>query len=149
MIRSLPCLFGCRRIDGGSNLGDIVRGEAPLACMFANSVLVRSDVNAVDFVLGHVAMQPLHLGAQVPENAARLLRNGLQLLGFEVPGAGNLALNYILGHSSSNNSSIFPARRIYHGPKDCRPVFRLAAILPWLPESFPSRSPKDRRYGSH
>src|SRR5215472_18108302 len=67
--------------------------------MFANSVLVRCDVDAVDFVLGYVAMQPLHLRAQVLENAARFLRDGLQLLVFEVSGAGNLALNYILGHS--------------------------------------------------
>src|SRR6516164_3993771 len=104
MARSSPLLLGRRRVDRGSNLGDIVRGEAALACMFANSVLVRGDVDAVDFVLGYIAVQPLHVRAQVLENAARFLRDGLQLLGFEVPGAGNLALNYILGHSPPTNS---------------------------------------------
>src|SRR5262249_20364487 len=74
------------------------------------------DVHTVDLVLGDVAVQPLDLGAELFEDTARFLGDGLQLLRLKVPGAGNLAFNHKLGHgvsvsvvTSKGNQCIMPA----------------------------------------
>src|SRR5580704_4495099 len=61
----------CRSgIDDCLDLGNAVSGEASLAGVFANHFLVGRVVDAVDFVIGNVAMDPLDGGAKVAQNAA-------------------------------------------------------------------------------
>src|SRR5690606_11147 len=63
-------LLGGRRIDHRRHLRHTVGGKATLLRMLANEVLVRRDVDTVDLVAGHVAVQPLHLGAELAEHPA-------------------------------------------------------------------------------
>ena len=56
--------------------------------MLLNRLLVRGDVDTVDLVLYHVAVEPLNLRAKLIEDAAGLLRNGPQLLRGEPPAPG-------------------------------------------------------------
>jgi len=65
--QDLACgALGCRRIDDPENLPYAVGGKAPQLRVFANHFLVWRDVNAVDLVLGYVALQPLDLGPKIP-----------------------------------------------------------------------------------
>ena len=57
--------FGGGWIDDGPDLGDAVGGKAALACVFAHHLLIGRDVDAIDFVVRHVAVQPLNLGPKV------------------------------------------------------------------------------------
>src|SRR5271165_5739114 len=83
------CLrFGGCGIDDRGDLGDAIRGEAALGGVFADQGLVGCDVDAVDFVLGHVAVDPLNLGTEFAQDAAGGLGDGLQLLWREFSGAG-------------------------------------------------------------
>ena len=52
---------------------DAVGREAPLHRMLANGYFVWSDVDAVNFVACHVAVQPLNLRSQMLEDAAGFL----------------------------------------------------------------------------
>src|SRR5215813_2313804 len=57
-------------IDGGLDLRDLVSGKAALLGMLADRLLIRSDVYAINLVLGDVTVHPLHLGTKFFENAA-------------------------------------------------------------------------------
>src|SRR5271165_1030537 len=80
--------FGDCGIDDRRDLGNSICGEAALAGVFPDQGLVRSDIDAVDFVLGHVAVDPLNLGTEFAQDAAGGLGDGLQLLWREFSGAG-------------------------------------------------------------
>ena len=69
--------FGGRRVDDVPHLRNAVRGEASLARVFAHHLFVGRDVDAVDLVVGDVALQPLNLGPEVAQHRAGLLRDGL------------------------------------------------------------------------
>src|SRR5438093_13530056 len=69
-----------RGVDHGPDLGDLVGREAPLLGVLPHHVRVGRDVHAVELVIGDVAGDPLDLGSQVLEHAARLLRDPLELL---------------------------------------------------------------------
>jgi hypothetical protein len=56
--------------------------------VFANHLLVRRDVHAVDLVAGHVAGHPLNLRAELGEDAARLLGDPLKLSRDSFPAPG-------------------------------------------------------------
>src|ERR1017187_8244432 len=66
--------------------------------MFAHRLFIRGYVDAVDFVVGHIAVKPLNLRAQLSQNAARRLRYRLQLLRRQLADFGNLSLDDKLGH---------------------------------------------------
>src|SRR5579863_2879221 len=72
--------FGGCGIDDRGDLGNSICGEAALGGMFADQRLVGCNVDAVDFVLGHVAVNPLNFGTEFAQDAAGGLRDGLQLL---------------------------------------------------------------------
>ena len=55
------------------DLGNAVGGKSTLFGMLPDHLLVRSDVDTVQFVVGNVAMQPLDFGAEISENTARFL----------------------------------------------------------------------------
>src|ERR1700722_5735431 len=85
-------------VDDRSYLGDAIGREAALLGMGANGGLVRRDVDAVDLVVGDVAVQPLDLGAQLTQHSARRLRDGLQLGGRKLARIGDFALDHVLWH---------------------------------------------------
>jgi len=72
-------LRGCR-VDYGANLGNGVRGESPHFRTLPNCRFVRSDVHTVDLVVRDVAVDPLDLGSELPQDVTRLLRDALWLL---------------------------------------------------------------------
>src|SRR5438034_183423 len=91
-------LFGGGGIDDVLDLGDPVGGEAALLRVLAHQLLARRHVHAIDLVAGHVALHPLDLRAEALEHAARFFGDGAQLLRGELAGAGDLALDEVLGH---------------------------------------------------
>src|SRR5665213_321216 len=66
--------------------------------MFANHLLVRRNIDAVNFVAGNVAVHPLDRGPHIAEDAAGFLRDCLKLRGRERSGAVNFAFNDEFGH---------------------------------------------------
>lgn len=66
--------------------------------MVADGLFVGGDVNAVDFVLGDLALDPLDAGAHVAEDTARLLRDGLEVGSGEVARVGDVAFDNVLRH---------------------------------------------------
>ena len=61
--------------------------------MLAHHLLVGSDVDAVDFVIGDVALQPLDLWAELVQHRAGFLRDGLNLVGGKGADSRNFTLN--------------------------------------------------------
>src|SRR5215207_5654863 len=90
--------FRRRRVDHAPDLGDAVGGEAAALRVLADGRLVRGDVDAVDLVARDVALDPLNLRPHLLQHAARLLRDGLQLLARQVARAGYFALDEKLRH---------------------------------------------------
>src|SRR5262245_10070512 len=66
--------------------------------MGSHGCLIRRNVNAVDLVVGDVALDPLDLRPHAVQDAARFLRDGLQLLHRQFPGSGDVPLDHELGH---------------------------------------------------
>src|SRR5882672_7808244 len=119
-------LLSGRRIDRAQDLADPVGGEAALGRVLAHHLLVGRHVHAVDLVSGDVAVDPLDLRAQALQHAARLLGDTAQLLLRQLAGAGDLALDQVLGHggllscfacSRSTNFWILPVDVFGSGPK--------------------------------
>jgi len=74
--------------------------------MFADVVLVRGDVNAVDLIVGNVAVQPLDLWPEFLEYAQRLERD---LVEFDIgkgAGAGDFAFDDELRHGTSLHQGV-------------------------------------------
>ena len=80
-LRSAACsvarfgFCGCG-VDDGLHFGDGVGWESALGRVFANELFVGGDVDAVDFVAGDVAMDPLNFGPSL----RRLRRTSGRLL---------------------------------------------------------------------
>src|SRR4051794_40570644 len=89
------------RVDDRPDPRDAVGGEPALPGVLAHRLLVRREVHAVDLVVGDVALDPLDLRPHPPQDAAGLLRDGLELLGGQLPGAGDLSLDDELGHGGT------------------------------------------------
>src|SRR5207237_9975980 len=116
---AVSALFGGRGIDDALDLGDLVGGETALLRVLAHHLLARGEVHAVDLVAGDVALHPLDLRPQTLEHVARFLRDCLQLVGAELAGAGDLALDEVFGHGPSRvmyRAPRRPARGSYTGP---------------------------------
>lgn len=88
---------GCG-VDGGADLGDLIGREAALFGVLEDGSFVGGDVDAVDFVVGNVAVKPLDLGAEVAENAAGSLGDGLELIGSELASARDFAFDHEFWH---------------------------------------------------
>ena len=69
--------------------------------MLAHHLFIGRDVDAVNLVLGHEAFHPLNLWSHVLEDAAGLLRDGLELCRFQVSRAGDFAFDDVFWHLSS------------------------------------------------
>src|SRR4051794_37444824 len=101
--------LGGGRVDDVLDLGDRVCGEAALRGVFADHVLVWGDIDAVDLVTSHIALDPLDPRPKLLKHAAGCLRDGLQLLGRRVSNAGDLAFNNVFWHSFPPESYGFGA----------------------------------------
>src|ERR1019366_2889171 len=84
------------RPDGGDSIGR----KPSLAGVFAHHLFIRCDVDAVDLVVGDETFQPLHLWTKLLENAAGLLRDGLEFRLGQFAGVRNLPLDYIFRHGT-------------------------------------------------
>src|SRR4029078_4518818 len=120
-------LLGGRRVDGAHDLADAVGREAALGRVLAHHLLVRRHGDGGGLVARDVAVHPLDLGPQTLQHTAGLLGDTLQLLRAELAGAGDLALDQVLGHgvsfqasfarSRSTNFWIFPVDVFGSAPK--------------------------------
>jgi hypothetical protein len=88
-------------IDDGFYFGDGIGRESALGGMFADELLIGSDIDTVDFVAGDVALNPLNFGTELAQDAAGSLGDGMELLARKVAGTGNFALDDVLGHGTS------------------------------------------------
>jgi hypothetical protein len=75
---SRKLLAGCW-IDDRTHLGDAVGGESAHLGVLAYCFFIRGDVDAVDLVVGSVALQPLDLWTQLAQDSTGCLRDSLQL----------------------------------------------------------------------
>ena len=57
-------------IDDVLDLRDAIRGKPALLGMFADQFFAGGDVDAVDLVVGHVAVHPLDLWPEISQDAA-------------------------------------------------------------------------------
>src|SRR5262249_30507570 len=92
--------LGGGRVDDRPHLRDAVRREPALPRVLANEIRRGRDVDAVDPVVGDVALDPLDLGSQAVEDGARPLRDALELRGRELSGARDVALDDVLRHDA-------------------------------------------------
>src|SRR6267142_4298342 len=111
-------LLGGGGVDRPDDLADPVGGKAALAGVLAHQLLAGRHVHAVDLVPRDVALDPLDLGPETLQDTARLLGDRAQLLRRQLAGAGDVALDEVLGH----------------GVLLCRESCHAAALLGTLPE---------------
>ena len=96
---SFPSLgSGTRRVDHGTDLSDAVGREAAVVRVLLDQIFARGRVNAIDLVAGDVRMDPLDIGPELIENAARLLRSGHQVIRRHISRSGNITLYYKFWH---------------------------------------------------
>src|SRR3546814_1846792 len=69
--------------------------------MLADHILVRGAVNAVDLVVGHIAVDPLDLRAEIAEHVATGLRRILEVCCSQFADSRHVAFDHILRHDSS------------------------------------------------
>src|SRR6266404_5921679 len=84
------------RIDDRLYFGDAIGREAPLLGMVAHHLFIWRDVDAINLVVGDIALQPLNLWPEISEHSARFLRDRLQLVLRQFTGIRNLALDNVL-----------------------------------------------------
>ncbi len=70
-------------------------GIHPLGVL-SDHLLVGRDGDTVHLVGGQIALNPLNLSTQLLQDATRLLRNCLQVLGERVSSTGNITLYQVL-----------------------------------------------------
>src|SRR6266446_38225 len=98
VIRSGSGDVAGRGIDHGGQAGDLVGREAAAAGVLQDDVRIRGDVDAVELVVGDVAVEPVDLGPQVGDDLVGLLRDRPQLLGGKAAGPRQVALDHKLRH---------------------------------------------------
>src|SRR2546421_8415934 len=92
-------LFSGCGVNDRRNPRDLVCGKSTFFGVASDHLLVRSVVHAIDLVARDVALDPLNLRSHAAQHAARFLRNGLELSGRELAGAGNLTFDHELWHA--------------------------------------------------
>src|SRR5438067_3407225 len=92
------CSFCRCRIDDLFHLGNPVGRESTLLRVLAHQLFIRRDVNAVSFVIRHVALDPLDLRSEFFQDSVRFLPDRVQLLLQQFPRLRNLPFNYIFRH---------------------------------------------------
>src|SRR4029078_4639202 len=90
-----------RRIDDVADLADLVRWKAAALRMLADDVFVRCAIDAVDLVVGDVAVDPLDVRAKVRRNGATRLGRTLEIGWPSRTDPRHFALDNILRHALS------------------------------------------------
>ena len=85
-------------IDEPAHGGDPVGGNAQLPRVLPDERFVRREIDAVEPVVRHVAVQPLNLRADALQHLERSHRDGPNLLLGHLADSGHLALDDELGH---------------------------------------------------
>ena len=98
-------LFGRGRIDDVAHLRDAVGRKAGVLRMLPDQLGIGRAVDAVDLVIGDVAMDPLDVGSHILEHAAGLLRRALQLPARERAGTGHFTFDHELGHGETPHAT--------------------------------------------
>src|ERR1700745_344855 len=97
-LRRLHC---GRRVDHPADFGDLVRREAAAPGVLTDDRLVLGKVNTKGFVIGDVALDPLDVGAELPEGRIRLLRGLAQSLPLGAADRWQFAFDDEFAHGSS------------------------------------------------
>src|SRR5207245_7238652 len=92
-------LFSGSRVNDRCNPRDAVSRKSPLFSVPTDHLFVRSIVYTIDLVARDVALNPLNLRSQAPQDAAGFLGDALELTGRKLASAGNLAFNDELWHA--------------------------------------------------
>src|ERR1039457_3713393 len=98
LLKSPAPLFQRSRINQTAHCGNAIGGDAGFARVLPDALLVRCEVNAIDFVFRDITMQPLNLGSHLIQGLHRLESDLSDLRLGERPGARNLAFNHKLWH---------------------------------------------------
>jgi len=61
IVKQSATLFDGGRIKHAADGGDPVGGKTGATSVLANGVLVRREIDAINFVFRHIAMEPLNL----------------------------------------------------------------------------------------
>lgn len=74
-------LLGCRGIDDDPHLRYSIHWKAAKFGMFADRRFIGCDVDAIDLVVGHVALDPLDRWSQFPQGGTGCRGDFFQLCG--------------------------------------------------------------------
>src|SRR3954452_25293638 len=124
-------LLAARRIDHRRHQADALRREPTATGVLVDDVLVGCDVDAVDLVGRHVALDPPDLGAEAGDHLVGLGADVVQLLGRQLAGSGQWSFDHVLGHcrdppayswydTGSTGSSIPPVRDYAYSEYGCQ-----------------------------
>src|ERR1700722_5124652 len=100
-------LFRISGLKQAAHCGYAIRRNSSALGMFADHRFVRREVDAVDLVAGHVAVQPLNVVPQAANRSHRPLRYFTELSVAEITDTGNVAFDYEFRHGECR-----PGRRV-------------------------------------
>src|SRR6516164_1772310 len=101
LSRSRNPLLQQRRINEPANSGNPINGNTHSAGMFPDAVLIWREVNAVNLVLGHIAVEPLYLRPHFLQCLQGAQRYFTDLVFCQSSGAGYFTFDHELGHGGS------------------------------------------------
>src|SRR5262249_32587476 len=90
--------FPVQGVDEAPDGRDPIRRDPDLLRVLADRLFVRTEVDAVDLVSGHVAVEPLDLGAHPSQDLDGLPGHRLELGVRELACSRDLALDHEFGH---------------------------------------------------
>src|SRR5262245_39212503 len=94
----IATLFRSRRVNDGLYFADGIDRKASAHRVLTNELRVRREVDAVELVVGHVAVHPLNLRTELAQDAAGLAGDVVTLAGAPLSGVRNRSFDDILGH---------------------------------------------------
>src|SRR3954469_22354555 len=102
LMAGLACnsgvFFRCSGINYRLDFRDLVGRKISLAGVFSYHLLIGRDVDAVNLVIGYVAMDPLNLRAEFAEYSTGFLRDSLKLVWRQLSRAWKVAFDDVFGH---------------------------------------------------
>src|SRR6516165_6312072 len=101
LCRTRTTLLQLRRINESANSGNPIDGNTYSAGMFPDTVLIWREVNAVNLVLGHIAVEPLYLRPHFLQCLQGAQRYFTDLVFCQRSGAGYFTFDHELGHGGS------------------------------------------------
>src|SRR5205085_9685835 len=91
-------LFGGGGVHHVAHFGHLVAGKSSALSMLTDHLLVGRAIDAVDLVVGNVAVHPLDLRPKVFQHRTGRLRRLPEVFGPKLAGARHFTLDYVLGH---------------------------------------------------